>query len=222
MITDQMLAEAAAELNAVFLDSLPEAIPHTFSPQFERKMKRLIHKTNHPTGYRMAKRVASIILVLFLSFMTLLAVSPTARAAVLGWIREQYETFVEYYFPENSTAEHSNLEYEIGKLPDGYYQVASLFLDGLGTVIYANDAGNTIHFIYTKTPNSGNIFVKSEGTDAYVVTVSGRNADLYIADEEYGSNIIIWKDSTTDNIFCISSTIEDHILISMAESVIKK
>ena len=54
MITDEMLAQAAAELADAINESLPDPSEcnHQFSPRFERKMKRLIHGTNHPIMYR--------------------------------------------------------------------------------------------------------------------------------------------------------------------------
>ena len=44
MITDEMIAEAAAELNQALIDSLPDPrdCKHHFSKKFERKMKIMI------------------------------------------------------------------------------------------------------------------------------------------------------------------------------------
>ena len=66
MITDEMLAQAAAELADAINESLPSPseCTHQFSPRFEKKMKRLIRKSHHPIFYRTLRTVASIILVI--------------------------------------------------------------------------------------------------------------------------------------------------------------
>lgn len=87
MITDKMLAQAAAELATAINESLPDPkdCTHEFSAEFERKMKRITRRANHPILYRTLRSVASIILVITIGFGSVLAVSAEARAACL-WL----------------------------------------------------------------------------------------------------------------------------------------
>ena len=93
MITDEMLAQAAAELADAINESLPDPseCTHQFSPRFEKKMKRLIRKTHHPFFYRTLRTVASIVLVILIGFGSTLAVSAEAREIVFGWVKQQVD-----------------------------------------------------------------------------------------------------------------------------------
>ena len=95
MITDEMLSEAARKAAIRINDSLPvpAECDHQFSAKFDRRMKKLIHLSNHPIRYRLLRSAAMIALVLFLGFGSVLSVSVEAREVVLGWIKQQYETF---------------------------------------------------------------------------------------------------------------------------------
>ena len=47
MITDEMLAKAAAEVSAAVTESVPETA-HRFSPEFEAKMDAVLHQKSQP------------------------------------------------------------------------------------------------------------------------------------------------------------------------------
>ena len=98
MITDEMIAEAAAELNEAMIKSLPDPheCKHQFSKKFERKMERLIYRVNHPIRYKIVSRVASILLVLLIGFTVVMSCSPTSLSSVIGWIKQVYESFYSY------------------------------------------------------------------------------------------------------------------------------
>lgn len=98
MISDEMLKKAAAEAEQAIRDSLPApaACKHEFSPSFQRKMRRAFRKAKHPIIYKFPKYVASFVLVAILTSSIWLTVDAEARAAFFAWVREQYETFIEY------------------------------------------------------------------------------------------------------------------------------
>ena len=67
-------------------EKLSEDEALTFSSAFERKMKKLIRRADHPIRYRIAQAAACLLLAALLSGCTVLAVSPEARAAFVGWV----------------------------------------------------------------------------------------------------------------------------------------
>ena len=100
MITDEMLRAAASEADQAILDSLPllQECDHQFSPQFERKMKRVIRRGRHPGAYKFLRTAACFLVAVVLTGTTWLTVDAEARGAFFAWVRQQYETFVEYRF----------------------------------------------------------------------------------------------------------------------------
>lgn len=97
MLTDAMLSEAAAEAERFLLSIVPEdGEPHVFSKRFERKMAKLIRRTNHPIRYQVMRTAAAVVLAIATLFGTVMAVSPEARAAVIGWVKSAFHEFFEY------------------------------------------------------------------------------------------------------------------------------
>ena len=97
MLTDAMLSEAAAEAERFLLSIVPEdGEPHTFSKRFEWKMRKLIRRTNHPIRYQVMRTAAAVVLAIATLFGTVMAVSPEARAAVIGWVKSAFHEFFEY------------------------------------------------------------------------------------------------------------------------------
>lgn len=105
MISDEMLKKATAEADQAIRDSLPAPAEceHEFSPSFQRKMRRTFRKAKYPVIYKLPKYAACFVLVVVLASSTWLTVDAEARAAFFAWVREQYETFIEYRFVGDTT-----------------------------------------------------------------------------------------------------------------------
>ena len=104
----------------------------TFSPAFERKMKKLIRRADHPVWYRIAQAAACLLLAALLSGCTVLAVSPEARAAFAGWVREVYETWFVYRYTGEEQPTSENTVYAPTWVPEGYEET---FAPQVGTFI---------------------------------------------------------------------------------------
>ena len=106
MITEEMLCAAAArscELYTADLESGYNAdVLHEFSPAFEKKIRKLKRRADHPAFYRTMNRVASILLAILITGGAWISVDAEARAAVVGWVKEIYETYFVYRFEGNS------------------------------------------------------------------------------------------------------------------------
>jgi hypothetical protein len=224
MITEEMMAAAAAEMNEAMLRSLPEPEDcyHEFSAKFEKKMKRVIYRADHPLQFRVLQKVASIILVLFLGFATIMTISPTVRARVFGWIREQYESFIAYYFVDEPSVDGTYTTYYISGLPSDYAEIGVSDSEGIYTAIYANPEGNALYFSYSTSPSSANYFLKEEGYEIRQISIHNHIADLYLSVGSSEDSSIIWCDEDTSTIFFLSSNIAPDELIELAKSVMPK
>lgn len=223
MMTDKQLAEACAELNEAMLRSLPapEECDPRFSQSFQRKMARVTRRANHPISYRVMQRVASFLLVLFLGFMTVLAVSPAARAAFAVWIRETYESFFVYSFTEDSEGPAPNMNYYISELPEGYVEIMSSLDNMLGCYAYVNEDEFMLSFVYTYGEAS-KIFLNQEGYTVKPVTVAGHPGEVYVDHVSNPSNGIIWVDEEKQIMFIITGQLNEEELLALAESVKEK
>lgn len=223
-ITDEMMAEAVADMNEAMLRSLPkpEECHHEFSAKFERKMKRAIYRAEHPIQYRVMQRVASIVLVLFIGFVSILAISPTVRAAVFGWIREQYESFITYYFEDGTSANKDPTAFYISGLPAEYAEIAASNMSDIQTYVYADSTGQFLYFSYSTNPDAANYLIKEDGYSVEFVSVLNYPADFFLAEDTNQSNCIIWCDEENRIIFYISAFLEKNELIALAESVSPK
>ena len=220
MITDEMIAEAALELNTALLKNLPDTdcCSHVFSVGFEKKMNRLIRKAKHPRLYTFAQRAACILLVLILGFMALLAVSPTARAGVLGWIKKQYETVTSYSFVGDPATYEPTVFY-IASMPEGYTE--KLVADSAYNVvrIYTNEEDQQMFFSYTTTPDETVYGLAVEGYRVENVSVHNHSGELYLSDDPARSNSLIWLDKESQVIFYLSGFFDKEELIQIGESV---
>ena len=222
MITDEMLSEAARKAAIRINDSLPvpAECDHQFSAKFDRRMKKLIHLSNHPIRYRLLRSAAMIALVLFLGFGSVLSVSVEAREVVLGWIKQQYETFYQYIFVgEPNTPETSH--YSPSWMPDGFTLIASFEIEGGEAYIYSDETGRIAQFSYSSNPDTLAMYIKSVDYDHYETAINGLVADLYIAPTEFEASELIWSDNATGIIFCVSAPVKEDVLTSIAEKIIK-
>lgn len=222
MITDEMLATAAKELCLVIGATFPDPSKnvHHFSLRFKRKMNQLVKKTNHPVRYLWTQRVAGFILVLFVGFMIIFTVSPTVRASVIGWIRERYESYIEYFFDDHlSENPESKEDFYIASLPEGFIESQRVDLDGFSFVVYSNEKGNKINFFYSKDPDAGNIMVKEEGATISATRINNYEADIYVPNDPCNATGIIWYDTDKNMMFYIAATCNVEDIIQLAESI---
>lgn len=109
MLTDAILREATAEAERFLLSIVPEdGEPHVFSKRFERKMQKLIRRANHPIRYQVMRTAAAVALAIVTLFGAVMAVSPEARAAVVGWVKSTFHEFFEYSNEASNTGNNVN------------------------------------------------------------------------------------------------------------------
>ena len=221
MITDAMLKEAAAEAERFMLAHLPEIQePHVFSKRFERKMQKLLARAKHPIRYQVVRYVAAVLLAIITLFGAVLAVSPEARATVIGWVRS---TFFEYFeYEKENTDVLIQDEYELAVVPDGYKELNVIKrTDGI-MYVFADNSGNILQFAYAYGDRAESVFVDVSNYQQYSDHVHDFPADIYIATKDDETSVIIWRDTDADVIFRVQAKANQAGLIKIAESVRKK
>lgn len=220
MITDKMLAQAAAELATAINESLPDPkdCTHEFSAEFERKMKRITRRANHPILYRTLRSVASIILVITIGFGSVLAVSAEARAAVFGWVKEQYESFYEYFF-EGEVELAESAKYQPGWMPDGCELLTVEETAGGETYIYKDKSGLLAQFYYIYDPDSQKLYIDTVEYILEPVSINGHSGEMYISIYDDETSSIVWTDNSTNTLFYVSGPYEKDTLIKIAENI---
>ena len=193
----------------------------TFSPAFERKMKKLIRRADHPIRYRIAQAAACLLLAALLSGCTVLAVSPEARAAFVGWVRETYETWFVYRYTGEEQLPSEDIVYAPTWVPEGYSELKESISDDQVVIVYRNDEGYLLAFTYTKNRESVSAYVllDNQETDVQAVLVSGKIADLYLEQQADKASILVWDDDEKGVFFAISAHCSVEELIKIAESV---
>lgn len=222
MVTDSMLAQAAAELNFAMLCSLPDTAEcsHTFSASFEKKMKRILRRGNHPVLYRYAQRAATVLLVFLLGFMALITVSPTVRAAVFGWIRQQHKSFTQYSFTSTAGEETATECYELAYLPEGYYEYIRNEIRGNITIYYQSpNKDKVMYFIYSKNSKFIEYYLKFDPSKLEEVSIDGYKADFYQSNHKDIANSLFWQDRDSNTFFGLSAFVEKTELIKIAKNV---
>lgn len=173
-----------------------------------------------PLWKNVAQKAAVILLVFSLSLGSLMAVSPTVRAAVVRWVTEWYETHIVYrYSGEQIIGEMP--QYEITDLPEGYIEGERVNWPSYVSVVYQNkDTGKTIYLDCTYMQQGSASDYVTDGVEVVPVTVNGLSGQLFLTDDwENKWNTITWIDAERNLQFEIDANVNRDVILHMAESV---
>lgn len=226
MLTDAILREATAEAERFLLSIVPEdGEPHVFSKRFERKMQKLIRRTNHPIRYQVMRAAAAIALAIVTLFGAVMAVSPEARAAVVGWIKSSFHEFFEYSNANPQTNdvpdEPVRYEYRLSVVPEGYREWKVVEKVDGKTYTYINDMEEILRFTYSYGGKIDSLFIETKKYTQYSEMVNELPADVYIAIKEKETSVIVWKEPQGDVLIRIFAIADKETLVKIAESVVK-
>lgn len=199
-------------------EKLSEDEALTFSSAFERKMKKLVRRADHPIRHRIAQAAACLLLAALLSGCTVLAVSPEARAAFVGWVREVYEGWFVYHYIGKEQAVPENVVFCPTWMPDGYELIVEPENRAHMIAIYENPEEDIILFNCYMNTESMNLQI-GEDTQLIDTYVSNISADLYIDNTSGAVNHLVWEDENKQRIFWITSTLDGETMVKIAESV---
>ena len=233
-MTDQ---ELDTLMRRVLLDSLKLDAESTASgelafeptPRYQRQMAAMVkdplkweRRRARPLWKNVAQKAAVILLVFSLSLGSLMAVSPTVRAAVVRWVTEWYETHVVYRFSGEQLSGEMP-QYEITDLPEGYVEDERVDWPTYISIIYrkANDENTPwiyLRYVYMQQGTVNNI--GTEGADIIPVTVNGIEGQLYLArNPDESDSTITWIDPDKNIAFVVDAALDADSILHIAESV---
>ena len=222
MVTKAMLQEAAGIAEKIRLQSIENMpqVEHQFSARFERKMNKLIRQVEHPVRHTIFRSVAAVLLLAFILFGMVFAISPEVRASVINWAKNTFFEFTQYSAIQNT--ENADSEYYLQFIPEGYSEFRTNDTKDGKTFIYIHEDGHLLKFLYAYGNGAHKLSIKTDLHTHIEAHVNGNKADIYITDSELESNAIVWTDSESDCLFFVGAKADKDLLIALAESIVKK
>ena len=219
MITHEMLAMAAEEVSDAMAANICPA-DHVFSARFEKKMDALIRRAAHPVRRQVLRYAAAVLIVAVMAFGSLCLFSPTARAAVLGWVRATFGSYI-HYQSTDTTPPDIEYVYSLPEEFDGYAQIEAIHDYLGGNFIYKHKDGRILGFDYIYGSQSTGLFLDVSNCVHSNVKIGNYTADLYISCDPDCNSIIVWEDESTGALICIIATENRENLIAIAKKVEK-
>lgn len=219
VITDETLQVAAEEVAMAMLNIIPKET-HSFSARFEKKMQRLLRRAKHPVFYQVMRYAAVIVLAVTVLFGAVFAVSPTVRAAVIGWVQSVFYEFFEYA-PQETVPPDVEYEYYLPDSFDDYSLMTTIDEQEGKTYIFMSKQGKLLRFTYTYSGDTS-MYLNTENTDAHEGTVGAQSADIYISKTGMETNAIVWQDSSNNVLLILSAFADQNELPQLAEKVQKR
>lgn len=220
MISDEMLCIAAGEYEQALLASLPDADEcyHSFSAKFEKKMRHLCHKVKYASTYSIMKRVACAIIAIVLCGSMLLMLNTEVRAAVVGWIKDTFNSFTGYFFAGQINEEPAPKGYDFEEVPEGYTFLDRIDIEDSSTILYISPEGFILELSYGFSTDANAFFFKPEDHTHTQENINGTTMDIYLSNDPQYASSIIW--SINDNvIFIISANCDKDGLIELTKNV---
>jgi len=224
VISDEMLAKAAAQANAALV-AYWENCPleeHAFSARFQRKMRRLIQKVKHPYLYPALRSAACLLLVLLISAASVLTFNVEARAEFVRWVKKVYEDSVIYeFFGEES--ETASLDYRLTWVPEGYEVVDEFISDTQRGAKYRKGNSKKDVFVvnWYLMSEDRKLFLQMSNIEykCYQVMINDCTGSFYQSTVDSESNGLIWFDEELGVGFDINSFLPMNDMIKIAEGI---
>lgn len=219
MMDKNILRQAAAEADAALMEGLPapEDCSADFSPEFEQKLARRL--VAEKPSYGAVKRAACILLAFVLVGGSLLAASPTVRAAALGWLRESYGTVSMYLFQEKAPGGELGT-YRLSEVPEGYALWSESQSEDDGHITYVNDNEQFLRLVYLRQPKNGAVALAIDEMALFEisrVSVRGTIGDYYLCKDGSRGNAIVWEEN--EILFSISGFFQKEQLADLANCI---
>ena len=199
----------------------------SFKPtsRYKRRMRAMLtdplswlHRQEHPRWQQIARRAAIILITCIVTIGGIIAISPTARAAVVRWVVEWYENNIVYrYWGEQNTEELP--QYEISGLPDGYVETARDTAPGLVAVTYEDQNGDVIYFDYSFMHQGAQTDFILTDDDVFDVMVNQMYGQFLESRIPGNLNSLTWIDSDENIQFSLDGNFRLEELLHIAESV---
>ena len=195
---------------------------HRFSSAFEQKMKKLIRNQKKPY-YMMintiGKRVAIVIIVIFITLMTTVFCVKALRNDVLNFFIEIHKKFSIIFFDNNTPDASITMKidkvYVPAYIPDGFALTSKTDSGIIVRYEYSDSEDNQLFF--EQMILLSKIAIDTENRKSEEVDVNG-NLGICFFEKEY--NNLIWDDGTYG--YHLISTLNIDVMIKVAESIIPR
>lgn len=217
----KMAAQLVAESMLNNLPPKPEC-EHDFSDNFLAKMEKLLHRQKQRQAWhKMMRFAAAIIITVTIAFGTVMATSPTARAAVVQWAREIYENSVIYRFFSETTEDTLPL-YRLDWIPEGFEETDVFYNDIRYKALYLNDeTGQGFVFEYYYMDDStAPMVIPGDGCVLEQTKINGNPADYYQESDGADTNILMVFDEENNICFSVSATLDKGSIFTIAEHIV--
>ena len=223
---DRVLRRALLDALRSDESQAPQAdIPFVPSRSYRRSMGRIckdplkwLRERERPMWRRVMQQAAVILLVITLSFGCVMVTVPSARAAVVRWVTEWYETHIVYRYSGDAVPEQVP-EYTITALPEGFVEIDRTVLSQLTDITYADEDGNIVSFSYSVMYQGGIRSFDTTGSVITEVAVNGAPGQFFEAKNFGEFNTLTWVDEGKNLQFVISGCFEQVDLLRMAGSI---
>ena len=224
MISNEFIRQATEEYHEESMSAIPteNEIDHVFSDRFENNMKSVIRKNNHPQLKRVLRMAASFALVILIAGGSVMALSPTARAAVMGWLFGQEGKVFSYTSMGTKTESEVFYKYDLAQIPEGYVLWQEIVDETQSIMLYAEEETGLLLKL-TATPNDGTgaMFLITTTDQKETVQIGDITADLYPSESEDSAPGLAWVDPENDYLICLDGFFSQEELIDMAISLVK-
>ena len=134
--------------------------------------------TLHPQLKRVLKMAASFALVILISGGSVMALSPTARAAVMGWLFGRESDAYVYRSTGTDTNSNTITTYDFAKIPEGYTLWQNMVMPNSSLVIYAEDeTGRFLKVFAAPNDGSGALYLIPEDATLIPIQLGDSQAD---------------------------------------------
>ena len=224
MISNDFIRQATEEYHEETMTAIPteNEIDHVFSDRFEENMKSVIKKNNHPQLKRVLRMAASFALVILIAGGSVMAISPTARAAVMGWLFGRESDAFVYRSTGTETNEETITTYDFAEIPEGYTFQQNFLMPNSGLVIYSEEAtGSLLKVFFAPNDGSGALYLIPEDATLIPIQLGDISADFYLSNIEDESSTIVWTDPENDYLVTVDGFFSKEELVEMALNLIK-
>ena len=225
MISNEFIRQATEEYHEEFMSAIPaeNEIDHVFSDRFEKKMESVIKKNKHPQLKRVLRMAASFALVILMAGGSVMALSPTARAAVMGWLFGRESDAYVYRSTGTDTDEETITTYDLAEIPEGYTLWQNMVMPNSSLVIYTeNETGRFLKVFAAPNDGSGALYLIPEDATLIPIQLGDIQADYYQSNIESSGSTIVWTDPENDYLVTVDGFFSQEELTEMAMNLIQK
>jgi len=208
-----------------------EPVAFTPSRAHRRQMRAMLRdplrwakNKTRPLWQKVLRSAAVVLLAFSVGFGGVLAVSPSARAAVLRWLTTWYERHVIYDYYGEEQSEKLPL-YEITWLPEGFVESVDERIEWQSSVhiIYrkiGDEENSIISMSYSYMQDGGGFSIGWQDAEVRPVKVNGMEGMLFLEPEGSGiMSMVTWIDEEKNIQFDIQAEAGELDIMHMAESV---